>query len=95
MKRYETVVGVREFRQQLAPGTKRRWFAAKGIAAPEKRHHRDFRNAVAVCHHKIRYNFLAAVWDALRLGNHVYRCVICGHWHTTRQSRSENRRLHT
>jgi len=91
---YEHGTGIREFRRSLPPGTRKRWFRAKKIRNPEKRHHRDYRGAVAVCHRKIRYSFVSALIDAIRLGNHVYHCVICGYWHTTRQSRAQNRRSH-
>lgn len=78
----------------LSANTRQKWFDKKGITVPVRRHYRDYRNAVAVCHRKIRYSLLFAIVDAVKLGNHVYKCVICDQYHTSRQSSRQNRKIH-
>ena len=94
MKYYENGCGVTEFRKSRPVDTKQRWFDKKGIDLPTRRDHRDYRSAVAVCHRKLRYSWLSAMTDAIKLHNYVYMCVICNHWHTSRQSKKTNNKLH-
>ena len=95
MYTYAPFTSIRDYRHSLyATGAKARWFNSKRITEPRKRHHRDFRNAVAVCAKKRRYGLLAGVLAVLQTGNWLYRCAICETWHTSRQSKRENRRRH-
>ena len=94
MKYYEKDCGIKEFRKSRPAKARQRWFNKKGIDSPTKQNYRDYRGAVAVCHKKLRYSFISACWDAIRLNNHIYHCVICNHWHTSRQSKTVNRILH-
>lgn len=62
MYTYAPFTSIRDYRHSLyATGAKARWFNSKRITEPRKRHHRDFRNAVAVCAKKRRYGLLAGV----------------------------------
>lgn len=70
------------------------WFVAKGITDPKRKQYRDFRNACATCFPKRRYTLLGGILFAIKWRNHLYKCVICEHYHLSRQSKKANRRLH-
>lgn len=92
---YAPYCSIKAYRHSLNHGEcKARWFASKGITNPTKRNHRDYRNAAAICAMKRRYSFIGAVIAGLTIGNHTYHCAICEEWHTSRQSKRENREKH-
>lgn len=93
MKRYANST-LKEFKKTLSGDIRERWLISKGMVNTEASS-REYRGAVATCHRKIRYSWLSAVIDAIRLGNNVYKCHICRHYHTSRQTKTINRILHS
>lgn len=93
MKRYANST-LKQFKKTLSGDIRERWLISKGIGCTED-NYRAYRGAVAACHRKIRYSWTSAVIDAIKLGNSVYKCHICRHYHTSRQTKTINRILHS
>ena len=85
-----------EYKRSLdKPTVMARLLKKKGMTGCNKKAaEKLYRGAVTTCSVKIRHSLPMALWQALIIGNFIYHCAVCEHWHTSRQSPLANRRKH-